>query len=109
MFVDVSRICKQGAGIPVERGKSTPSSHDRDSNLDFPVLSSIVQHETTTFVNYANDAVDPFALSRSHVNVRNYRAVLPTLHCGFSGGGGSFLLAERGLSEGNGEREPSNS
>nr|CAD7585912.1 unnamed protein product [Timema genevievae] len=37
-----------------DRG-TTPSSPDRDSNLDLPVLSSLVQHETSVLANYATE------------------------------------------------------
>ncbi|CAG2063355.1 unnamed protein product, partial [Timema podura] len=33
-------------------GKTTPSSFDRDSNLDFPVVGSLAQHEASELANY---------------------------------------------------------
>nr|CAD7461059.1 unnamed protein product [Timema tahoe] len=33
--------------------KTTPSSPDRDSNLDLPILGSLAQHETSMLANYA--------------------------------------------------------
>nr|CAD7398236.1 unnamed protein product [Timema poppensis] len=33
--------------------KNHPSSSERDSNLDLPVLGSLAQHETSTLANYA--------------------------------------------------------
>nr|CAD7201635.1 unnamed protein product [Timema douglasi] len=33
-----------------------PSSSDRDSNLDLPVLGSLVQHETSSLINYTTEA-----------------------------------------------------
>nr|CAD7570523.1 unnamed protein product [Timema californicum] len=37
-------------------GKTTPSSPDRDSNLDLPTLGSLSQHETSTLANNATEA-----------------------------------------------------
>nr|CAD7392452.1 unnamed protein product [Timema cristinae] len=36
--------------------RNTPSSPDRDSNLDLPVLSSRAQHTTSALANYATEA-----------------------------------------------------
>nr|CAD7414198.1 unnamed protein product [Timema cristinae] len=35
------------------------SSHNRDSNLDLPVLGSLAHHETSTLTNYPNEADKP--------------------------------------------------
>nr|CAD7257163.1 unnamed protein product [Timema shepardi] len=35
----------RGGGVETHLGKTTPSSPDRDSNLDLPVLSSRAQHD----------------------------------------------------------------
>nr|CAD7458845.1 unnamed protein product [Timema tahoe] len=37
--------------------KTTPSSPDRDSNLNLPVLGSLAQHESSALANYATEAV----------------------------------------------------
>nr|CAD7438464.1 unnamed protein product [Timema bartmani] len=37
-------------------GKTTPSSPDRDSNLNIPILGSPAQHETSAFANYPTEA-----------------------------------------------------
>nr|CAD7590218.1 unnamed protein product [Timema genevievae] len=39
--------------------KNRPSSPDRDSNFDLPVLGSQAQHETGALANYATEAVYP--------------------------------------------------
>nr|CAD7569110.1 unnamed protein product [Timema californicum] len=35
--------------------KSTPSSSERDSSLQFPIFSSLAQHDTTALANYATE------------------------------------------------------
>nr|CAD7448800.1 unnamed protein product [Timema bartmani] len=37
-------------------GKTTPSSPDRDSNFDLPILRSLAPHETSALANYATEA-----------------------------------------------------
>nr|CAD7415604.1 unnamed protein product [Timema poppensis] len=39
-------------------GKTTPSSPERDSSLNPPVLNRLAQHETSTLANYATNAGD---------------------------------------------------
>nr|CAD7400384.1 unnamed protein product [Timema cristinae] len=46
----------RGGRVENHLGKTTPSSPDRDSNLDLPVLSSRAQHETSALANYATEA-----------------------------------------------------
>nr|CAD7202682.1 unnamed protein product [Timema douglasi] len=46
----------RGGRVENHLGKTTPSSPDRDSNLDLPVLSSRAQH---ALANYATEAVHP--------------------------------------------------
>nr|CAD7586202.1 unnamed protein product [Timema genevievae] len=36
-------------------GKTIPSSSDRDSNLDLPILGSLAQHETSVLANYTTE------------------------------------------------------
>nr|CAD7257251.1 unnamed protein product [Timema shepardi] len=36
-------------------GKTGPSSPERDSNLDLPVLGSLTQQESSALANYANE------------------------------------------------------
>nr|CAD7408725.1 unnamed protein product [Timema cristinae] len=38
--------------------KNYPSSHDEDSNLTLPVLSSLAQHEVSALANFATEAVE---------------------------------------------------
>nr|CAD7573406.1 unnamed protein product [Timema californicum] len=38
--------------------KNHPSSSNRDSNLDLPILRSIAQHETSALTNYTTEAAD---------------------------------------------------
>nr|CAD7405258.1 unnamed protein product [Timema cristinae] len=45
----------RGGRVKNYLGKTTPSSPDRDSNLDFPVLSSRA-HKTSALANYATEA-----------------------------------------------------
>nr|CAD7194317.1 unnamed protein product [Timema douglasi] len=47
----------RGGRVENHLGKTTPSSPDRDSNLDLPVLGSRAQHETSALANYATEAV----------------------------------------------------
>nr|CAD7193990.1 unnamed protein product [Timema douglasi] len=46
----------RGGRVENYLGKTTPSSSDRDSNLDLPVLSSRAQHKTSALANYATEA-----------------------------------------------------
>nr|CAD7411124.1 unnamed protein product [Timema cristinae] len=46
----------RGGRVENHLGKTTPSSPDRDSNLDLPVLSSRAQHDTSALANYASEA-----------------------------------------------------
>nr|CAD7423288.1 unnamed protein product [Timema monikensis] len=52
------------------RNPPPPSSSDRDSNLNLPVLSSQAQHETSALANYVTEAVLMISIksdsSRSH-------------------------------------------
>nr|CAD7419359.1 unnamed protein product [Timema poppensis] len=53
-----------GRRVENHSGKATPSSPERDSNLDLPVLGGLVQHETSALANYATEAANdssPFA------------------------------------------------
>nr|CAD7260465.1 unnamed protein product [Timema shepardi] len=54
-------------------GKTPPGSHDQDSNLDFPVLGSLAQHETSALANYASKAV------KSASNYSNDNTLGPTV------------------------------
>nr|CAD7265046.1 unnamed protein product [Timema shepardi] len=47
----------RGGRVENHLGKTTPSSSERDSNLDPPILGSLAQHETCVLSNYANDTV----------------------------------------------------
>nr|CAD7259576.1 unnamed protein product [Timema shepardi] len=46
----------RGGRTENHKGKTTTSSPDRDSNLDLPVLDSLVQNEPSALANYATDA-----------------------------------------------------
>nr|CAD7445040.1 unnamed protein product [Timema bartmani] len=48
----------RGGRVENHLGKATPSSPDRDMNLDLPVLGSLALHETSTLANYATEAGD---------------------------------------------------
>ncbi|CAG2053512.1 unnamed protein product [Timema podura] len=52
-----------GGRVENNLGKTTPSSPDRDSNLDLPVLGSRAQPETSALANYATEADKPSQLS----------------------------------------------
>nr|CAD7458649.1 unnamed protein product [Timema tahoe] len=43
----------RGGRVENHSGKTTPSSPDRDSNLDLPVLGSLAQHKTSALANCA--------------------------------------------------------
>ncbi|CAG2056620.1 unnamed protein product [Timema podura] len=43
----------RGGSVKKHLGKTTPSSADRDSNLDSPVLCSLAQHKTSASTNYS--------------------------------------------------------
>nr|CAD7453854.1 unnamed protein product [Timema tahoe] len=45
----------RGGRVENHLGKTTPSSPDRDSSLDLPVLDSPAQHGTSALANYATD------------------------------------------------------
>nr|CAD7461643.1 unnamed protein product [Timema tahoe] len=49
--------CKTGSNVPTDEEfeKTTPSSPERDLNLDFPVLGSRAQQETSALANYATE------------------------------------------------------
>nr|CAD7571807.1 unnamed protein product [Timema californicum] len=47
------------------RVKTTPSSPERDLNLDLPVLGSLAQHDTSTLVNYTTEAGFPLAFQQN--------------------------------------------
>nr|CAD7461275.1 unnamed protein product [Timema tahoe] len=44
-----------GGRVENHVGKITPSSPQRDSNLDLPVLGSLARHETSALANYATE------------------------------------------------------
>nr|CAD7198407.1 unnamed protein product [Timema douglasi] len=46
-----------GIPAPSALGRATPSSPERDSNLDLPILGSLTQHETSALANYATKIV----------------------------------------------------
>nr|CAD7441236.1 unnamed protein product [Timema bartmani] len=46
----------RGGRVESHLGKTTPSSPDRDSNLDLPVLGGLAQHTTGALANYATEA-----------------------------------------------------
>nr|CAD7193745.1 unnamed protein product [Timema douglasi] len=48
----------RGGIVENHLGKTTPSSPDRDSNLDLPVLNGQAQHDSA-LANYATEASDP--------------------------------------------------
>nr|CAD7409205.1 unnamed protein product [Timema cristinae] len=50
------KLHSHGGRVENRLGKTTPSPPDRDSNIDLPILGSRVQHETSTFANYATEA-----------------------------------------------------
>nr|CAD7606119.1 unnamed protein product [Timema genevievae] len=52
-------------------GKPPPSSPDRDSNLDLPVLGGLAQHETSALANYATEAEEVYPHLRRR-RVENY-------------------------------------
>nr|CAD7437595.1 unnamed protein product [Timema bartmani] len=45
----------RGGRLENHLGKTAPSSLERDSNLDLPVLGSLAQHETSALANYATE------------------------------------------------------
>nr|CAD7427175.1 unnamed protein product [Timema monikensis] len=47
----------RGGRVENHLGKTTPSSPDRDSNLDLPVLGSRAQHDTSALANYATESM----------------------------------------------------
>nr|CAD7402831.1 unnamed protein product [Timema poppensis] len=46
----------RGGRVESHLRKTCPSSSDRDSNLNFPVLGSLSQHEISALANYATEA-----------------------------------------------------
>ncbi|CAG2060059.1 unnamed protein product [Timema podura] len=50
-------------------GKTTPSSPDRDSNLDLPVLGSPAQQETSALANYATKDIEAPSPVLRHASV----------------------------------------
>ncbi|CAG2059293.1 unnamed protein product [Timema podura] len=52
----ISTVSYYPFGLYAHLGKTTPSSPERDSNLDLPVLGSLAQHETRTLANYTTKA-----------------------------------------------------
>nr|CAD7442399.1 unnamed protein product [Timema bartmani] len=46
----------RGGRVEKYLGKTTPSSPERDSNLDLIVLGSLAQHETSALANYTTEA-----------------------------------------------------
>nr|CAD7261727.1 unnamed protein product [Timema shepardi] len=65
-------------------GKTTPSSPNRHSNLDLPILGSLAQHQTEALANYATeeatDQVVPIVLCGNKVDQRS-EARLQGLAC----------------------------
>nr|CAD7257756.1 unnamed protein product [Timema shepardi] len=51
-----------GGRVENHLGKNHPSSPDRDSNLELPVIGSMTQHETSVVANYATEAVGLFTI-----------------------------------------------
>nr|CAD7456549.1 unnamed protein product [Timema tahoe] len=49
-----------GGRVENHLGNTTPSSSDRDSNLDLTVLGSLAQHKTSFLANYATEAAHKF-------------------------------------------------
>nr|CAD7452446.1 unnamed protein product [Timema tahoe] len=47
--------------------KTTPSSPERDSDLDLPILDSLAQHETSALANYATEAVHVGPVGRARL------------------------------------------
>nr|CAD7611740.1 unnamed protein product [Timema genevievae] len=47
-----------GGRVENHLGKTTPSSPDRDSNIDLLVLGSLAQHETSVLANYVTKEFD---------------------------------------------------
>nr|CAD7424469.1 unnamed protein product [Timema monikensis] len=74
-------------------GKPPLSSHDRDSNLDLPVLSSLAQHETSELTKYATEAVDLAAYTQGTI-VGWPSPVLPSLQSENSPIGGEPMTDE---------------
>nr|CAD7451836.1 unnamed protein product [Timema tahoe] len=54
--IEEVKLHLRGGRVKNHLGKTTPSSPERDSNLDLPVLGSLAQHETSSFANYAIEA-----------------------------------------------------
>nr|CAD7586244.1 unnamed protein product [Timema genevievae] len=50
---EVNPLCVKG--VENHLGKPTPSSPDRDSNLDLPILGNLAQHETSVLANYVTE------------------------------------------------------
>nr|CAD7443389.1 unnamed protein product [Timema bartmani] len=48
----------RGGRVENHLGKTTPSSPNRDSNLDLPIIGSIAQHESNELANYATEAAN---------------------------------------------------
>nr|CAD7397292.1 unnamed protein product [Timema poppensis] len=46
-------------------GKTTPSSPDRDSNLDLPILGSQAQHKTSALTNYTTEICEELNANKS--------------------------------------------
>nr|CAD7402934.1 unnamed protein product [Timema poppensis] len=57
----------RGERVENHKEKTTTSSPDRDSNLDLPVLDSLVQHEPSALANYATDAGQYLGLTLSRI------------------------------------------
>nr|CAD7589261.1 unnamed protein product [Timema genevievae] len=50
---------------PFRKPPPSPSSPERDSNLDLPVFGSLAQHKTSTLTNYSTEAVHPTEIRTS--------------------------------------------
>nr|CAD7600964.1 unnamed protein product [Timema genevievae] len=66
MFEDVNPHLRVG-GVENHLGKTTPSSPDRDSNLDLHILGSLAQHETSALANHATEGHDTVAAGSSFI------------------------------------------
>nr|CAD7599769.1 unnamed protein product [Timema genevievae] len=61
----------RGGIVENHLGKTTPSSPNRDSNLDLPVLGSLAQHETSVLANHATEVGSPglFGMPEANTSV----------------------------------------
>nr|CAD7440433.1 unnamed protein product [Timema bartmani] len=73
----LSQLADSSPTRPVDKlinSEKHPSSPDRDSNLDIPVLGSRAQHETSALANYATEAdvLEPVGNLTLRFNTGNY-------------------------------------